>query len=92
MLKCLYVFMLFVLGLCLLEYSVFKLHKISVVIVANRFFNQSELSRNSNQVLKRLYSNILKSNQGEGAPALETDPPVGDTGRKQTSPLGLPVI
>ncbi|XP_067113557.1 LOW QUALITY PROTEIN: beta-1,4-galactosyltransferase 1-like [Osmerus mordax] len=79
MLKCLFVFMLFVVGLCLLEYSVFQLHNPSMVIVANRFLNQSELSRNSNQVLKWLYSNISKSNQGEGAPGLETDPPVGDT-------------
>ncbi|XP_062311850.1 beta-1,4-galactosyltransferase 1-like isoform X2 [Osmerus eperlanus] len=77
MLKRLFVFTLVVVVLCLVGYSVFQLQNTNVIIVAMRLLNQQEPSRNSNQVLKRLFSDILTSNQGEQG--LETDPPVGDT-------------
>ena len=92
MLKRLFVFMLVVVVLYLVEYSVFQLQNTSVLIVTMGLLNQSELTRNSNQVLKSLFSNILTSHQGEGELEMEIDPPVGETGRKQPSPLESPVI
>ena len=87
MLKHLFALMLVVVVLCLVEYSVFQLQNTSVVIVAMRFFNQSDSSVNSNQMLKRFFGDILKSREGEGEPELETDLIVGDTGRKYPLPV-----
>ena len=82
MLKQLFVFMLVLVVLCLLEYSVFQLHNTGVIIVAMRLLNQHELSINSSQVLNRLFSDILPFNQEEGEQVFQTEPPVAETDRK----------